>query len=131
MVSCLIIVIIICSLPLASLSKVIATQTCQKLDGVMLRQVGDDWDTRKRRARVGEDDDSELSEEEDRLAGLIHMDADDNEDTELTEQARQELRHASALRNANVSPDEACYPLPVFSTRICSGSNLCSLSNHK
>lgn len=65
--------------------------------------MGDDWDTRKRRARTDADDHSVLSEgEEDRLAGLVHMDDNDNEDIELTEQAKQQLRQAAALKKANV-----------------------------
>ena len=66
--------------------------------------MGDDWDTRKRRARTDADDDSVLSEEEeDRFAGLIHMDENDNEDAELTEQAKQQLRQAAAIKKASVS----------------------------
>ena len=44
------------------------------------------------------------AEEEDRLAGLIHLDDDDNEDAELTEQAKQQLRQATALKAADVRP---------------------------
>lgn len=82
-------------------------------------QDGDDWDARKRRARKDADDDSILSdEEEDRLAGLIHLDEDDNEDAALTEQAKQQLRNATALKGADVGVCASC-------VLLCLGSSTC------
>ena len=64
--------------------------------------MGNDWDARRRRARRESDDGSILSEEEeDMLAGLMHLGEDDNEDLELTEQAKQQLRNATAVKSAH------------------------------
>lgn len=68
--------------------------------------VGNDWDARRRRARRESDDGSILSEEEeDMLAGLMHLGEDDNEDLELTEQAKQQLRNATAVKSADNDGD--------------------------
>ena len=85
-------------------------------------QEGNDWDARKRRARKDADDDSILSdEEEDRLAGLIHLDEDDNEDAALTEQAKQQLRNATALKGGDVSFCTSCILLYLGGS-ICSSA---------
>ena len=82
-------------------------------------QEGNDWDARRRRARKDADDDSILSdEEEDRLAGLIHLDEDDNEDAALTEQAKQQLRNATALKGGDVGFCTLCVWLYLGSS-IC------------
>lgn len=71
--------------------------------------MGNDWDARRRRARRESDDSGLLSEEEeDRLAGLMHLDEDDNEDLDLTEQAKQQLRNATAVKNADVGSGARC-----------------------
>lgn len=77
--------------------------------------MGNDWDARRRRARRESDDGSILSEEEeDMLAGLMHLGEDDNEDLELTEQAKQQLRNATAVKSADVGSDAAFRLSTVF-----------------
>ena len=91
--------------------------------GLVVRQEGNDWDARKRRARKDVDDDSILSEEEeDRLAGLIQLDEDDNEDAELTEQAKQQLRNATALKGAEVAFCASSMILYGHGSSACCGS---------
>ena len=77
--------------------------------------MGNDWDARRRRARREADEESMLSEEEeDRLAGLLHLEEGDNEELELTEQAKQQLRNATALKSADVGPTAKFVLLMLF-----------------
>lgn len=69
-------------------------------------QMGSDQDARKRRAMRGHGSDEEYpgSEEDDRLAGLWqHVEEDDTDDAELTEEAKKQLQHAAVLRMRSVS----------------------------
>lgn len=99
---------------------------------LVLSQVGNDWDARKRRARREADDAGSIlsEEEEDRLAGLIHLDEGDNEDLELTEQAKQQLRKASALRSTDVGPSATSLLLTCFSTTYSSACCLVGKAYH-
>lgn len=70
----------------------------------VLVQVGNDNETRKRRAcQEAEEEDSQPSEdEEDRLAGLLRTEEGDSEDEGLDEHDKQQLLKAHALK-ANVT----------------------------
>ena len=70
---------------------------------LLMQQAGTDLDTRKRRACRDADEDSILSEEEDRLAGLLHVDEGDSDDGGLDEHTRRQLHNAHVLKGSNVS----------------------------
>jgi hypothetical protein len=71
---------------------------------VGMHQVGTDYDTRKRRACRDDDEESLLSDdEEDRLAGLLHRDADDSDVAGLDEHEKEQLRRAHVLKGSHVS----------------------------
>ena len=71
----------------------------------LVQQVGNDQEARKRRACRDADEDSVLSEEEDdRLAGLLRIGEDDSDDDHgMDEHAKQQLKHAHALKGTMAS----------------------------